>query len=367
MDPKALARSINDETVNIHAIGVDVCEKIPHRHIIPIKIHQLYEAIAADILYSVGIQKHEAEAPFKAICERIDSTKPLRYSKLDDYEGMNFLQQHSAKVVRLHASTKMITCPPAHVMGCIVAAVAYRKLKPTNERFFQENKDIVKVFGELNVIQWLPVAVQVWDQVRSSSFTIELDPNIETPVAKRRKVNGTSVLVVTTRMPDMNKYESILRNTFCPAVQPSDPTVPKLEPEDNALPSVEPQDTINKPVPLSDDDEAESNTITLRDYTRHMKIHEKRLASPDRAIAKRARRSIMKKPEQEAAEVGPPKEFFDSYMHLKDVWKTCLQNQVSIPNGLRVLVDYHCTPSQVFHLMELEKEHLAEVGMEVDG
>ncbi|KAF5611421.1 uncharacterized protein FSUBG_2254 [Fusarium subglutinans] len=367
----ALALSINDETVDIHGIGVDVCKNIPYRHIIPAKIHRLHEAITADILHSAGFQKHEAEKCFKAIRERISSNQPLRHSTLDQFEGMGFLRQHSSKILRIHAGTKKIVCPPAHVMGCVIAAVAYRKLQPAHEGFFQENKDVVKVFGELNGIQWLSVAIQVWDKVRSCAFVIELDENNENPVAEIRTVNGASRWVVTTRMPDMNKYESVLRNAFCPAVQPSGPTVPKLESDDNLLPSVEPNDATNEPIPMSDDDETEDNTFTLRDFTRQMKTLGKRLATPDRAIARHARREIMKKPDQvgqqEVGALGPPKEYFDSYTHFKDVWKTCLQNRVSIPNSLRVLVDHHCTPSQVFHLMELEKEHLAEMEMEIDG
>ncbi|PNP61284.1 hypothetical protein FNYG_13970 [Fusarium nygamai] len=366
---EALATSINDETVDIHAIGVDVCKHVPHRHIIPVKLHRLHQAIAADILHSAGIQKHEAEDSFKTICERIDSNRPLRETTLDYFEGMSFLRQHSSKVMRLHASTKKIVCPPAHVMGCVIAAVAYRRLRPTKEDFFQENKDVVKVFGELNAIQWLSVALQVWEKVRACAFTIELDENSEKPVAEIRKVKGKSCWVVKTRMPEKNIYEDILRNAFCPAIQPSDPAIPKLEPDDSVLPTIEPNDATNEPIPLSDDDEAEGNAITLRDYTRQMKILGKRLATPDRAVARRARKEIMKKPgqvgEQEVEDIGPPKEYFDSYTHLKDVWKTCLQNGVSIPNSLRVLVDHHCTPSQVFHLTELEKEHQME--MEVDG
>lgn len=173
-------------------------------------------------------------------------------------------------------------------------------------------------------------------------------------------------------MPAINKYENVLRSVLCPggpAVQPAGPTIPKLERSDNALPSIEPNDTTNEPIAVSDDDESEDNAMTLRDFTRQMKILGKRLATPDRAVARRARKEIMKKPgqvgEEEVEDVGPPKDYFDSYTHLKDVWKTCLQNSVSIPNSLRVLVDHHCTPSQVFHLTELEKEHQME--MEVDG
>lgn len=373
MDPEAaeLAQSINDETVDIHAIGVDVYKHFPLPQILPGKIYRLCQAITADILHSAGIQKHEAVECFNAMAERIHKDRLLEDFTLEHYRGMEFVRGHSSRVVRLHASTKRNVSPPAHVMGCMIAAVAYRKLQPGDEEFFEKNKNVVKVFGELNGIQWLSIAAQVWHQVKGHPFIIELDPNNEKPVAKRRQVDGKKQWVVTTRMPDMNKYESIFRNTLSSAVQDSGPMVPKQEPDDNVLPSVEPDDTTNELIPLSDDDETEDNTITLRDYSRQMKTLAKRLTTPDRAIAKRARREILKKPdevgEQQVDEIGPPKEFFDSYTHLKDVWKTCLQNQVSIPNSLRVLVDHHCTPSQVFHLTELEKEYIDEMEMEVDG
>ncbi|EWY97177.1 hypothetical protein FOYG_05652 [Fusarium oxysporum NRRL 32931] len=364
MDQKAIALvlSINAGTADIHGIGVDVCKDVPVHDITPARMYQFCEAIAADIFHSAGIQKHEAEDCFNTIAERIKKSRLLGCSKFECYEGMSFLRQNLSK--------------------------------PANEWFFQENEDLVKVFGELNGIQWLSVAIQVWAKVRGCAFAIELDENSEKPVAEIRKLDGNSRWVVTTRMPDINRYEGILRNTLCPAVQNSGLTVPKLESGDSPLPSVEPNDTSNEPCPLSDDDKIEDNVITLRDYTRQMKSLGKRLSTPDRAIVRRLRREILKKPEQleqqdkEAVfddrlryslknntnhgvkeaitDEGLPQEYFDSYTHYKDVWKTCLQNHVAVPNSLRVLVDHYCTPSQVFHLTELEKDHLAAMEKEVD-
>ncbi|SCO84522.1 uncharacterized protein FRV6_08649 [Fusarium oxysporum] len=399
MDQKAisLVLSINEGTADIHGTGVDVCKDVPVHDITPTRMYQFCEAIAADIFHSAGIQKHEAEDCFNAIAERINNTRLLGCSKLERYEGMSFLRQNLSKVMRFQAETEKIICPPAHTMGCIIAAIAYRKLQPANEEFFQENEDLVKVFGELNGIQWLSVAIQVWAKVRGCAFAIELDENSEKPVAEIRKVDSKPRWVVTTRMPDINRYEGIFRNALCPAVQDSGLKVPKLEPGDSPLPSVEPNDTSNELCPLSDDDKTEDNVITLRDYTRQMKSLGKRLSTPDRAIVKRLRREILKKPEQleqlekqdqevgfddrlkyslknntnhrvkEAiTDAGLPQEYFDSYTHYKDVWKTCLQNHVAIPNSLPVLVDHYCTPSQAFHLTELEKDHLAEMEKEVD-
>ncbi|KAF5675868.1 hypothetical protein FCIRC_7240 [Fusarium circinatum] len=370
-ETEALALRINDETVDVHGIGVDVCKYIPLRHILPTKMHRLCEAITDDIFHSAGVQKQESPDCFKVISGQINGTQLLGSSKLEHYKRMDWARQTLSKVMRLQARTEKIVSAPAHVMGCVIAAIAYRKLQPSSERFFQENEDIVKFFGELNGIQWLPVAIKVWPKIRGCTFIIELDQSREEPFPELRDVEGEMRWVVTTRMPNMNRYERILPNALRPALQPPGPTVPKPEPEDNALPSVEPNDISNEPITVSDDEESEDNTITLRDYTRQMKILGKRLTTPDRAIARRARKEIMKKSdevgEQEVEEIGPPKEYFDSYTYLKDVWKTCLQNGISIPNSLRVLVDHHCTPSQVFHLMELEKEHLAEMDMEIDG
>ncbi|KAG9504904.1 hypothetical protein J7337_004884 [Fusarium musae] len=330
------------------------------------------EAITTDIFHSVGIQKHEAEECFGAIAQQISNARILHHFKLESFRDVDWIRRRLSQVVRLQAKTGKIVCPPAHIMGCIVAAVAYRKLLPENEGFFDKNKGLVKVFGELNSIQWLSVAVQMWNQVKSKWFIIELDEARQKPVAELRNWEGSPFWFVTTSMPAMNKYENVLRSVLCPggpAVQPAGPTIPKLERSDNALPSIEPNDTTNEPIAVSDDDESEDNAMTLRDFTRQMKILGKRLATPDRTIARRARREILKKPDEvrdkEAVEDGPLKEYFDSYTHLKDVWRTFLQNGVSIPNSLRVLVDHHCTPSQVFHLTELEKEHQME--MEVDG
>ncbi|KAF5625042.1 hypothetical protein F52700_9417 [Fusarium sp. NRRL 52700] len=371
---KALALGIYQETLDIHRIGVDVCKDVPIHEVIPVTMYQLCEAITTDIFSSVGIQKHEAEECFSAIARKISTTKILQYSKLESFEDVDFIRHKLSKIVRAQAMTEEIVCPPADIMGCVIAAIAYRKLQPTNGRVFGQNEDLVKLFGKLNGTQWLPIAIQVFHKTKLSPFVIELDETCQKPVAEQKFVASGPFWVVTTRMPDMNRYESILRNVLHhsgPSVQPSDPPAPKLEPNDNALPSVEPNETTNAPISISEDDDTENNTITLREYSRQMKSLGKRLPTRDRAIARRARREMMKKPgeagEQEIEEVGPPKEYFDSYTHLKDVWKTCLQNQVSIPNSLRVLVDHHCTPSQVFHLTELEKEYLEEMQMEVDG
>lgn len=376
MDPNAetLTLGIDDEPVDIYSIGVDVCRNLPLPQIIPAKLYPLCEAITADIFHSVGMQKDEAPACFDAIARRISTIGLLKQSKLQWLACEEFLQKNISKVVRVQAKTGKIVCAPAHVMGCVVAAIAYRKLEPADDGLSQNDKDLVKVFGELNGIQWLSVAIQVFDEANARAFVVELDETRQSPVVETRHLKCGPFWVVTTKMPDMNRYENILRKVLCPdspSVQNSGPAIPKLEPDDNALPSVEPNDICNEAITLSDNDETEDNTITLRDYSRQMKTLAKRLTTPDRAIAKRARREILKKPdevgEQEVDEVGPPKEFFDSYTHLKDVWKTCLQNQVSIPNSLRVLVDHHCTPSQVFHLTELEKEYIDEMEMEVDG
>ncbi|KAF5697337.1 hypothetical protein FGLOB1_12832 [Fusarium globosum] len=371
MDPEEFALSIKNETVDIHNIGVDVCRNSPLPPIPPAKMHRLCQAITADIFYSAGVQRHEARECFDAMAGRIHKDRLFEDVSLEHYGGINFLKQTLSQCRLFQERTKKHVCIPANAMGSILAAVAYRKLRPSSEAFLRNNQDFVKLFGELNLIQWLPIAIRMWARIKGNLFAIELNERSYKPVVALQKVGGRRLRVVATKMPQMNRFEDIFRKTFSPADSKPGPVVPKLEPDDNVLPSVEPNDISNEPISISDDDEMEENTITLREYTRQMKTLAKRLTTPDRAIARCARREILKKPEevgeQQVDEIGPPKEFFDSYTHLKDVWKTCLQNQVSIPNSLRVLVDHHCTPSQVFHLTELEKEHLAEVGMEVDG
>jgi hypothetical protein len=323
---KSLALDIYQETLDIHRIGVDVCKNVPLREVIPVKMPELCEAITTDIFNSVGIQKHEAEECFSAMARKINGSGLLRHSNLESLEHVSFILENLSKVARLQASTGKIMCPPAHVMGCVIAAIVYRKLRPTNEEFFSRSEHLVKVFGELNGIQWLSVAIQVFGKVNSRAFIVELDETCQEPMAELKLVGRGPFWVVTTKMPPQNNYEAIFRNVLYPdgpAVQPSGPKIPKLERSDNALPSVEPNDTTNEPMVLSDDDESEDNTMTLRDFTRQMKILGKKLATPDRAIARRARREILKKPaqvgEQEVKDIGPPKESFDSYTHLKDV------------------------------------------------
>ncbi|KAK2690965.1 hypothetical protein QWA68_010801 [Fusarium oxysporum] len=396
MDRKAIALvlSINEGTADIHGIGVDVCKDVPVHDITPTRMYQFCEAIAADIFHEAGIQKHGAAECFSAMTERIYKGGLLEDSTLERYRGMTFLKHSLLTYMTIQARTEKTVCPPASVMGSIIAAIAYRKLQPATEGFLQQNEDFVKLFGELNAIQWLPVAIQVWSKVKGRAFAIELDENSQKPVAALRKVDGKSLWVVTTRMPDMNRYEDIFRKTFYPAIPKTGPVVPKPEPSDGPLLSIEPNDTSNEPITLSDDDKMEDNAITLRDYTRQMKSLGKRLATPDRAIVKRLRREILKNPDQPQAKeqhvdveellrsnlennikhavkeaianVRQTQEHFDTYGRYKDIWKICLRHHGGIPDSLRDLVTHHCTPSQVFHLTELEKEHLAEMYMEVE-
>lgn len=181
---ESIAPDISQETLDIHRIGVDIYKNVPLRHVVPVTMFQVCEAITTDIFHSVGIQKREASDCFCAMAERIGNTNLLHHSKLENYGALDFIRQSLLKVVRLQAKTGKIVCPPAHIMGCIVAAVAYRKLLPENEGFFHNNKDLVKVFGELNSIQWLSVAVQMWNQVKSKWFIIELDEARQKPVAE---------------------------------------------------------------------------------------------------------------------------------------------------------------------------------------
>ncbi|KAF5573488.1 hypothetical protein FPCIR_13953 [Fusarium pseudocircinatum] len=391
---EALVQSINDGTVDIHGIRVDVCKNVPLHDISPAMINRLHKTIATDIFDSVGIQTREAAECFSAMIERIASSKLLHHSKLEDCEAMDFIRQSLLKVMRLHTNTGKIVCPPAHIMGCLIAAVAYRNLEPSNEEFFQKNEDLVKVFGELNGIQWLSVAIQVFAEVGSRVFIIELDEACQKPVAKLQNLDGKLCWVVTTRMPQINIFEDILRQVLGPTHETPSPVYPRLEPHDRPLLSVEPDDTPDSPSALNEDDEMEDTAITLRDYTRQMKTPGKRLATPDRAIVKRLRREILKNPDQSQAkdqhvdveellrsnleenikhavkeaiaDVKQTQEHFDTYSRYKDVWMICVRHQGGVPESLRDLVKHHCTPSQVFHLRELEKEHLAEEQMEVE-
>ncbi|CCT63611.1 uncharacterized protein FFUJ_05241 [Fusarium fujikuroi IMI 58289] len=394
MDPEALAWSINDETVDVHGIGVDVCRNVPLHHISPAMIHRLHKAIAADIFHSMGIQRSEAGDCFGAMIERITSSRLLHHSKLEDCEAIDFIRQSLIKVIRLHTQTGKIVCPPAHIMGCLIAAIAYRKLQPVNEEFFQNNEDLVKVFGEHNGIQWLSVAIQVFAEVGPRVFIIELDEACLKPVSKLQILDGISSWVVTTRMPQVNRFEGVISQFFGLTHRTPSPVYPKLEPHDRPLLSVEPDDIPNSPISLNEDDEMEDTTITLHDYTRQMNSLGKRLATPDRATVKRIRREILKNPDQSQAtdqhvdveellrfnleknikhavkeaiaDVRQTQEYFDTYSRYKDVWMICVRQQGGVPESLRDLVKHHCTPSQVFHLLELEKEHLAKEEVEVE-
>ncbi|RKL35808.1 hypothetical protein BFJ72_g8508 [Fusarium proliferatum] len=396
MDEKAeaLALITRDNKIDIHRIGVDVCKNFPLHHIHRAQIRRLYTDITVDICHSVGIQQSEASAYTSAMIERIDHTGLLYPTKLDDYEAMGFIRQSLLKVMRLHTQTGKIVCPPAHVMGCLIAAVAYRRLQPDSEEFFQKNEDLVKVFGELNVIQWLSVAIQVFAEVGSRVFIIELDEACQKPVAKLEQLGGNTCWVVTTKMPQVNRFEDILRQVLDSTYKTPSPVYPKLEPHDRPLLSVEPDDIPNSPISLNEDDEMEDTTITLHDYTRQMNSLGKRLATPDRATVKRIRREILKNPDQSQAtdqhvdveellrfnleknikhavkeaiaDVRQTQEYFDTYNRYKDVWMICVRQQGRVPESLRDLVKHHCTPSQVFHLLELEKEHLAKEEVEVE-
>lgn len=64
-------------------------------------------------------------------------------------------------------------------------------------------------------------------------------------------------------MPNINRYKDIFYKTLYLAILEFILIVSKLEPSDNPLPSME----LNRPIPLSVDNEIEDNSITLCNYT----------------------------------------------------------------------------------------------------
>ncbi|KAF9768907.1 hypothetical protein IL306_013756 [Fusarium sp. DS 682] len=234
MDQKAteLVNAINEGTADIHNIGVDVCSIVPVQKIQVSRLNYLYERIISDIFYEACLEKDQAKNCFLAILERLFDGKLLWASTLDNYIGLNFIRKGIQKAMTLQSQANEIACAPANILGCAIAAIVYRKLEIDTKNFIRD-EDLVKFFGKLNGIQWLPVAIQVWDKIKGAPFGIQVDRKAKRPIAKKRMIDGGERWVVRTRVPEMNRYENI-----------------------------------------------------FRDYTRQMKSLGKRLASPGRAVVK---------------------------------------------------------------------------------
>ncbi|SPJ72820.1 uncharacterized protein FTOL_02549 [Fusarium torulosum] len=314
--------------MKVRNIGIDVCPKMPVNELIREKTIEFCQGIVAEIFEAAGVRKEQARQCYDEMVNRVMNGGFLKATTLANYGGWK------------------IACLPASLLASAIAVVDFRKLRPRSGKVSQAHRDFTRMFGDMNVMQWLPIAIRVFKRTEGRPFVIEIDQE-----------EDTKPMIVPSNACDrpLSSVENAER-----------------APSKSTLPST--------PDPTIDND-------TLREYAREMKKLGKRLASPERATVKRLRRRISefadhadKKDQDMRSErnvrgserkfmlgrkgmkttVPKAKKPFDVYRHYKALWKSSLNENGTIPESLRELVHHHCDSNQIFHLTEMERDFVPE-------
>ncbi|KAH6958069.1 hypothetical protein DER45DRAFT_628925 [Fusarium avenaceum] len=270
-------------------IGIDVCLKVPVKDILPDKFNALHESIVAEIFVAAKILPTQARECWSKMIERIINAGILHGERLTGYGGYQTLRTYIIEAMDLHEKTGMPVCIPAPLLASAIAALVFRKLRPYSTKFFRLGTDFLMFFGELNGMQWLPVAIKVWEATKGRAFAIEVDQTVDEPRVRLKHFKGERIWCVTVKKPPPNIYEAeFLRAFGGPNVLPA-PSLAGPETGDQPLPSVErPESSPVVPSAQNYQDHL-AEDCTLRDYVNQMKQLGKRLASPERAVVKRLR------------------------------------------------------------------------------
>ncbi|KAF5673879.1 hypothetical protein FHETE_3266 [Fusarium heterosporum] len=287
-------------------IGVDTCSEIPTDFIIPERVYALSWGIVTEIFRAAGIQKQQAIKCWEQMIDEVANSSLLLATSLADYPGYQKLRFNMEDALALKPTTDESVSLSAPYLATAIAAIAFRKLGPLDLEP-QTQKDFLWLFGEMNVVQWLPIAIKVFHRTEGCPFIIELDQDVEEPIVRQGHWHRNGVWAVRTKRPEPNIYEAIIRDAIGITTTGDDkmsitedqdkhdqplPSIEEPGPEDELLPSIK----RTKPVAMesasmnSANQDIDSNT--LREYSREMRRLGKRLASPDREIVKRVRKGI---------------------------------------------------------------------------
>ncbi|WZH40935.1 hypothetical protein QYS62_001874 [Fusarium acuminatum] len=262
--------------MKVRNIGIDVCT-------------------VAEIFEGAGVRREQARQCWDGMVNRLMYDEFLKATTISNYGGWKSLYTHIEETLALQGKTDNIVCMPASLLASAIAAVAFRKLRPRSGKASQAHRDFTMMFGDMNVIQWLPIAIRVWERTVGRPFIIELDQEVSEPVIHLETREGQRVWIVKTRQQAPNIYESVFRDAIGTNNRDEEDTKPMAVPSnvcDLPLPSVENDERTPSKSTLPSTLDSRIDNDTLREYAREMKKLGKRLSSPERATVKRLRRGI---------------------------------------------------------------------------
>ncbi|KAM0442710.1 hypothetical protein ACHAQK_003763 [Fusarium lateritium] len=283
--------------MKVRNVGIDICPKIPVNELIRDKELAFIEGIIAEIFEAAGVWQEQAPHCWDEMVNRVMNGGFLKATTLTNYGGWKSLYTHLEETLALQAKTNNIACLPASFLASATAVVAFRKLRPRSGKVKQPHRDFARMFGDMNVMQWLPIAILVWERTEGRPFVIELDQELSEPVVRQETWDGQKVWIVRARKPDSNIYEAVFRDAIGIDNRDEEETKPMIVPSnacDRPLLSVENDERTPSKLTLPSTPDHDVDNETLREYAREMKQLGKRLPSSERATVKRLRRGITK-------------------------------------------------------------------------
>jgi hypothetical protein len=281
--------------MKVRNVGIDVCPKMPVNELIREKTLKFCQGIVTEIFEAAGVRKEQGRQCWEEMVNRVMNGGFLKATTLANYGGWKSLCTHIEETLALQTKTHNFACLPASLLASAIAVVDFRKLRPRSGKVSQAHKDFTRMFGDMNVMQWLPIAIRVFERTEGRPFVIELDQEVSEPVIRQEPWEGQRVWIVRTRKPDPNIYEAVFREAVGTDTRDEEDTKPTIVPSsacDRPLASVENAERTPSKSTLPSTPDPRIDNDTLREYAREMKRLGKRLSSPERATVKRLRRGI---------------------------------------------------------------------------
>ncbi|KAG5658641.1 hypothetical protein KAF25_010822 [Fusarium avenaceum] len=283
--------------MKVHTIGVDMCRIIPVDELIHEKKLAFCEGIFAEIFEAAGFRREQARQCWDRMVNRLMNDEFLEATTITNYSGRTrSLCNNIEETLALQAKTDKIACMPASFLASVIAAIAFQKLRPQGGRMPPKGqREFTRMFGDMKAIQWLPIAIRVWERTEGCRFIIEIDQEVSEPVLRLETWEGRRMWIVTTRKSDPNIYEAIFRDVITPNARDEEVTKPIVVPSDvceRPLSSVENDELSPSKLSLPSTPNDKADNDTLRECACEMKELEKQLSSPERATVKGLSRVI---------------------------------------------------------------------------
>ncbi|RGP68875.1 hypothetical protein FSPOR_5081 [Fusarium sporotrichioides] len=325
-------------------LSVEACGIIPVDRLAPGRTLALSESIVSEIFRETGIPADQASLCWEDMVTKMSFGNMLQMSIAQRHRSWSSIAARLRVCERTRKMTNSHVSMTAPDLAFIIAVFFFRKMQTRTDKNFRYKKYFINFFGDLNCMQWLPVAIKVHSQINGRVFLVRLNERVNEPLVHSENIEGmenTSLcdafrlpflgssssptfskpdihlgetfMVVTTKKPPTNIYEAgmqeIVRQIIgqgddaitshsSDSLEKSRKSIEKVESDSTPLESVAPS-IKQSPDPEDQHDESletqpdrQINSDTLCDHARHMKVLGKRLASPDKKFVRRVRRDI---------------------------------------------------------------------------